>query len=79
MIEAGRPLDIGKYFLICPDALGSTQTGFELHAAAGSEHNPRDLQRSSPGHRLTDIQRAQARAERLRAVNPPEDEKPHDG
>ena len=29
MIGPGRPLDTDKYFIICPDALGETQTRFE--------------------------------------------------
>jgi homoserine O-acetyltransferase len=29
MIGPGRPLDTDKYFIICPDALGATQTRFE--------------------------------------------------
>jgi homoserine O-acetyltransferase len=29
LIGPGRPLDTDKYFLICPDALGNTQTKFE--------------------------------------------------
>jgi len=29
MIGRGRPLDTDKYFIICPDALGATQTRFE--------------------------------------------------
>ena len=29
MIGPGRPLDTDKYFIICPDALGATQTGYE--------------------------------------------------
>ena len=29
MIGPGRPLDTDKYFIICPDALGATQTTFE--------------------------------------------------
>ena len=29
LIGPGRPLDTDKYFIICPDALGATQTTFE--------------------------------------------------
>ena len=29
LIGPGRPLDTDKYFIICPDALGTTQTTFE--------------------------------------------------
>ena len=29
MIGSGRPLDTDKYFIVCPDALGATQTTFE--------------------------------------------------
>jgi homoserine O-acetyltransferase/O-succinyltransferase len=29
MIGPGRPLDTDKYFVICPDPLGATQTGYE--------------------------------------------------
>src|SRR5215813_5536263 len=29
LIGPGRPLDTDKYFIICPDALGATQTRFE--------------------------------------------------
>ena len=29
MIGSGRPLDTDRYFIICPDVLGATQTGYE--------------------------------------------------
>jgi homoserine O-acetyltransferase len=29
MIGPGRPLDTDKYFIICPDTLGATQTGYD--------------------------------------------------
>jgi len=29
MIGPGRPLDTDRYFIICPDVLGATQTGYE--------------------------------------------------
>lgn len=29
LIGPGRPLDTDKYFIVCPDALGATQTGYE--------------------------------------------------
>lgn len=34
MIGPGRPLDTDKYFVICPDTLGSTQTGYERTTSA---------------------------------------------
>lgn len=34
MIGPGRPLDTDKYFVICPDTLGATQTGYERTTSA---------------------------------------------
>lgn len=34
MIGPGRPLDTDKYFIICPDTLGATQTGYERTTSA---------------------------------------------
>jgi homoserine O-acetyltransferase len=34
MIGPGKPLDTDKYFIICPDALGATQTTFEHSTSA---------------------------------------------
>jgi homoserine O-acetyltransferase len=34
MIGPGRPLDTDKYFIICPDLLGATQTGYEHTTSA---------------------------------------------
>ena len=34
MIGPGRPLDTDKYFIICPDLLGATQTGYERTTSA---------------------------------------------
>ena len=36
MIGPGRPLDTDKYFIICPDTLGATQTGYERTTSATS-------------------------------------------
>lgn len=58
MIGAGRPLDTGKYFIICPDTLGATQTGYERTTSATNSglkmrfpfFNGRDIVNAS--HRL---------------------------
>ena len=34
MIGPGRPLDTDKYFIICPDTLGATQSGYEHTTSA---------------------------------------------
>jgi len=34
MIGPGRPLDTDKYFIICPDTLGATQTGYDRTTSA---------------------------------------------
>jgi homoserine O-acetyltransferase/O-succinyltransferase len=36
MIGPGRPLDTDKYFIICPDTLGATQTAYERTTSATS-------------------------------------------
>jgi homoserine O-acetyltransferase/O-succinyltransferase len=51
MIGSGKALDTDKYFIICPDALGSTQTGFEHSTSATNsglkmkfpQYNGRDM------------------------------------
>ncbi len=54
MIGPGRPLDTDKYFIICPDSLGATQTTFEHSISPTNSglkmnfpfYNERDLVRS---------------------------------
>lgn len=54
MIGSGQPLDTDKYFIICPDALGSTQTGFEHSTSATNsglkmkfpQYNGRDMNKA---------------------------------
>lgn len=54
MIGPGRPLDTDKYFIICPDSLGATQTTFEHSSSPTSSglkmkfpfYNERDIVRS---------------------------------
>jgi homoserine O-acetyltransferase len=51
MIGPGRPLDTDKYFIICPDSLGATQTTFEHSSSPTSSglkmnfpfYNERDI------------------------------------
>lgn len=58
MIGPGRPLDTHKYFIICPDTLGATQTGYEHTTSATNSglkmkfpfFNGRDMVNAS--HRL---------------------------
>ena len=58
MIGPGRPLDTDKYFIICPDTLGATQTGYERTTSATNSglkmrfpfFNQRDMVNAS--HRL---------------------------
>jgi len=58
MIGPGRPLDTDKYFVICPDTLGATQTGYERTTSATNSglkmkfplFNGRDIVNAS--HRL---------------------------
>ena len=58
MIGPGRPLDTDKYFIICPDTLGATQTGYERTTSATNSglkmkfsfFNGRDIVNAS--HRL---------------------------
>ena len=58
MIGPGRPLDTDKYFIICPDTLGATQTGYERTTSATNSglkmafpfFNQRDIVNAS--HRL---------------------------
>jgi len=40
MIGPGKPLDTDKYFIICPDALGATQTTFEHSTSPTSSGTP---------------------------------------
>jgi homoserine O-acetyltransferase/O-succinyltransferase len=59
MIGPGRPLDTDKYFIICPDALGETQTRFEHSSSPTNSglkmkfpfYNGRDKVKASPGSR----------------------------
>jgi homoserine O-acetyltransferase len=54
LIGPGRPLDTDKYFIICPDSLGATQTTFEHSTSPTNSglkmnfplYNERDLVRS---------------------------------
>jgi homoserine O-acetyltransferase len=54
MIGPGKPLDTDKYFIICPDALGATQTTFEHSSSPTSSgmkmkfpfYNGRDMVRA---------------------------------
>jgi homoserine O-acetyltransferase/O-succinyltransferase len=54
MIGSGKPLDTDKYFIICPDALGSTQFGFEHSTSATNsglkmkfpQYNGRDMNKA---------------------------------
>jgi homoserine O-acetyltransferase len=58
MIGPGKPLDTDKYFIICPDALGATQTTFEHSSSPTSTglkmkfpfYNGRDMVRAQ--HKL---------------------------
>jgi homoserine O-acetyltransferase/O-succinyltransferase len=58
MIGSGKALDTDKYFIICPDALGSTQTGFDHSTSATNsglkmkfpQYNGRDMNKVQ--HRL---------------------------
>jgi homoserine O-acetyltransferase/O-succinyltransferase len=58
MIGPGRPLDTDKYFIVCPDLLGATQTGYERTTSATNSglkmkfphFNGRDIVNAS--HRL---------------------------
>jgi homoserine O-acetyltransferase/O-succinyltransferase len=58
IIGPGRPLDTDKYFIICPDTLGATQTGYERTTSATNSglkmkfpfFNGRDIVNAS--HRL---------------------------
>jgi homoserine O-acetyltransferase len=55
LIGPGRPLDTDKYFVICPDYLGSTQTTFEHSTSATNSglkmkfpfYNGRDVVRAN--------------------------------
>jgi homoserine O-acetyltransferase len=57
MIGPGRPLDTDKYFIICPDALGATQTTFEHSTSPTSS----GLKMRFPFYNGRDMVRAQYR------------------
>jgi len=57
MIGSGRPLDTDKYFIICPDSLGATQTTFEHSSSPTST----GLKMKFPFYNERDIVRAQHR------------------
>jgi homoserine O-acetyltransferase len=57
MIGPGRPLDTDKYFIICPDALGATQTTFE-HSTSPSNSG---LKMKFPFYNGRDMVKAQYR------------------
>ena len=54
MIGPGQPLDTDKYFIICPDALGATQTGYDHSSSPTSSglkmkfphYNARDMNKA---------------------------------
>lgn len=55
MIGPGRPLDTNKYFIVCPDALGATQTTFE-HSSSPTNSG---LKMQFPSYNGRDMVRAQ--------------------
>jgi homoserine O-acetyltransferase len=57
MIGPGRPLDTDKYFIICPDSLGATQTTFEHSSSPTSS----GLKMSFPFYNERDIVHSQYR------------------
>jgi homoserine O-acetyltransferase/O-succinyltransferase len=57
MIGPGRPLDTDKYFVICPDPLGATQTGYE-HTTSPTISG---LKMKFPFYNLRDMVNAQYR------------------
>jgi homoserine O-acetyltransferase len=57
MTGSGRPLDTDKYFIICPDALGATQTRFE-HSSSPTNIG---LKMKFPFYNKRDIVKAQYR------------------
>jgi homoserine O-acetyltransferase len=57
MIGPGKPLDSDKYFIICPDALGATQTTFEHSSSPTSS----GLKMEFPFYNGRDMVRAQYR------------------
>ena len=57
MIGPGRPLDTDKYFIICPDPLGATQTGYE-HTTSPTISG---LKMKFPFYNLRDMVNAQYR------------------
>jgi homoserine O-acetyltransferase/O-succinyltransferase len=57
MIGPGRPLDTDKYFIVCPDSLGSTQTAFE-HSTSPTNSG---LKMKFPFYNERDIVRADYR------------------
>jgi homoserine O-acetyltransferase len=57
MIGTGRPLDTDRYFIICPDALGATQTTYE-HTTSPSNSG---LKMKFPFYRDRDMVNAQHR------------------
>ena len=57
MIGPGKPLDTDKYFIICPDALGATQTTFE-HSTSPTNSG---LKMTFPYYNLRDMVKANYR------------------
>lgn len=57
MIGPGRPLDTDRYFIICPDPLGATQTNFE-HTTSPTNSG---LKMKFPFYNLRDMVNAQYR------------------
>jgi homoserine O-acetyltransferase len=57
MIGPGRPLDTDKYFIICPDVLGATQTTFE-HSTSPTNSG---LKMKFPSYNKRDMVRAEYR------------------
>ena len=57
MIGPGRPLDTDRYFVICPDQLGATQTGYEHTTSATNS----GLKMKFPFHNARDAVNAQHR------------------
>ena len=57
MIGPGRPLDTDRYFVICPDTLGATQTNYE-HTTSPSNSG---LKMKFPQYNLRDMVNAQYR------------------
>jgi homoserine O-acetyltransferase len=55
LIGPGKPLDTDKYFIICTDSLGSTQTGFEHSTSPTSS----GLKMDFPAYNLRDMVHAE--------------------